>query len=313
MCGDVTSGVSHRGLARCTGRGDNRLGCWPGPTYPWRHACPERRRGRPCPAEVPRAPARRRAPRRHRRGDPRPPGRRRGRGDRLGQDDPAARRSASSSAAASTGPIGHTQPRRIAARLGRRADRRGDAGRAGRRSSATRCGSPTTAATRRVVKVMTDGILLAEMQRDRDLRRYDTIIIDEAHERRLNIDFILGYLKQLLPRRPDLKVVITSATIDPAAVRRRTSPPTSAARSCARCRSSRCPAAPTRSRSATARCRAAPRRPARGRRARPGDRGRRGRRGAVDRGAPEPRRHRHPRRSSRASGRSATPPTRSTR
>ena len=65
------------------------------------------------------------------------------------------------------------------------------------------------------LKVMTDGILLAEMQRDRDLRRYDTIIIDEAHERSLNIDFILGYLKQLLPRRPDLKVVITSATIDP--------------------------------------------------------------------------------------------------
>jgi ATP-dependent helicase HrpA len=65
------------------------------------------------------------------------------------------------------------------------------------------------------VKVMTDGILLAEMQRDRDLRRYDTIIIDEAHERSLNIDFILGYLKQLLPRRPDLKVIITSATIDP--------------------------------------------------------------------------------------------------
>jgi len=66
-----------------------------------------------------------------------------------------------------------------------------------------------------LVKVMTDGILLAEMQRDRDLRRYDTIIIDEAHERSLNVDFIIGYLKQLLPRRPDLKVIITSATIDP--------------------------------------------------------------------------------------------------
>ena len=62
---------------------------------------------------------------------------------------------------------------------------------------------------------MTDGILLNEMQRDRTLGKYDTIIIDEAHERSLNIDFILGYLKQLLPRRPDLKVVITSATIDP--------------------------------------------------------------------------------------------------
>ena len=62
---------------------------------------------------------------------------------------------------------------------------------------------------------MTDGILLTEMQRDRLLLRYDTLIIDEAHERSLNIDFILGYLKQLLPRRPDLKVIITSATIDP--------------------------------------------------------------------------------------------------
>src|SRR3712207_4306867 len=62
---------------------------------------------------------------------------------------------------------------------------------------------------------MTDGILLAEVQRDRELRRYDTLIIDEAHERSLNIDFLLGYLKQLLPRRPDLKLVITSATIDP--------------------------------------------------------------------------------------------------
>ena len=62
---------------------------------------------------------------------------------------------------------------------------------------------------------MTDGILLTEMQRDRRLLRYDTLIIDEAHERSLNIDFILGYLRQLLPSRPDLKVIITSATIDP--------------------------------------------------------------------------------------------------
>src|SRR5262249_44893059 len=66
-----------------------------------------------------------------------------------------------------------------------------------------------------LVKLMTDGILLAEIQTDRMLRQYDTLIIDEAHERSLNIDFILGYLKQLLPRRPDLKVIITSATIDP--------------------------------------------------------------------------------------------------
>ncbi len=66
-----------------------------------------------------------------------------------------------------------------------------------------------------LVKLMTDGILLAEIQQDRLLRRYDTLIIDEAHERSLNIDFLLGYLAQLLPRRPDLKVIITSATIDP--------------------------------------------------------------------------------------------------
>ncbi|MCG6418431.1 ATP-dependent RNA helicase HrpA, partial [Vibrio fluvialis] len=65
------------------------------------------------------------------------------------------------------------------------------------------------------IKLMTDGILLAEIQHDRFLNQYDTIIIDEAHERSLNIDFILGYLKELLPRRPDLKVIITSATIDP--------------------------------------------------------------------------------------------------
>jgi ATP-dependent helicase HrpA len=112
------------------------------------------------------------------------------------------------------GQIGHTQPRRIAARtvaeriaeelhtsLGdivgykvRFTDRSGDA---------------------TAVKLMTDGILLAEIATDRNLTRYDTLIIDEAHERSLNIDFILGYLRQLLPRRPDLKVIITSATIDP--------------------------------------------------------------------------------------------------
>jgi ATP-dependent helicase HrpA len=62
--------------------------------------------------------------------------------------------------------------------------------------------------------LMTDGILLAEMQRDRLLRKYDTLIIDEAHERSLNIDFILGYLKSILPQRPDLKLIVTSATID---------------------------------------------------------------------------------------------------
>jgi len=112
------------------------------------------------------------------------------------------------------GLIGHTQPRRIAARsvAERIAEElKTELGTAvGYQVRFTDHSSGST-----LVKVMTDGILLAEMQRDRELRRYDTIIIDEAHERSLNIDFILGYLKQLLPRRPDLKVIITSATIDP--------------------------------------------------------------------------------------------------
>ncbi|MET3963594.1 ATP-dependent helicase HrpA [Marmoricola sp. OAE513] len=110
--------------------------------------------------------------------------------------------------------IGHTQPRRIAARsvAERIADELGtDLGDV--IGYQVRFTDKTSSAGR--VKVMTDGILLAELQHDRDLQRYDTIIIDEAHERSLNIDFILGYLKRLLPRRPDLKVIITSATIDP--------------------------------------------------------------------------------------------------
>ncbi|RKT77154.1 ATP-dependent helicase HrpA [Terracoccus luteus] len=112
------------------------------------------------------------------------------------------------------GQIGHTQPRRIAARaVAERLADELDVELGGAVGYQVRFTDHATRDT--LVKVMTDGILLAEMQRDRDLRRYDTIIIDEAHERSLNIDFILGYLKQLLPRRPDLKVVITSATIDP--------------------------------------------------------------------------------------------------
>ncbi|MFE3702498.1 ATP-dependent RNA helicase HrpA [Nocardia tengchongensis] len=112
------------------------------------------------------------------------------------------------------GTIGHTQPRRLAARTvaERIAEELG-----------TELGDVVgytvrftdQASDRTLVKLMTDGILLAEIQRDRLLRRYDTIIIDEAHERSLNIDFLLGYLKQLLPQRPDLKIIITSATIDP--------------------------------------------------------------------------------------------------
>ena len=117
-------------------------------------------------------------------------------------------------AASRGGLIGHTQPRRIAARsvAERIAERAGDRARA--TWSATRCGSPTGRRRRSRVKLMTDGILLAELQRDRMLRSYDTIIIDEAHERSLNIDFLLGYLRRLLPQRPDLKLIITSATID---------------------------------------------------------------------------------------------------
>ncbi|MEU5428312.1 ATP-dependent RNA helicase HrpA [Streptomyces olivoreticuli] len=112
------------------------------------------------------------------------------------------------------GLIGHTQPRRIAARtVAERVaeELRTPLGEAvGWKVRFTdQVGGDT------LVKLMTDGILLAEIQTDRELRQYDTIIIDEAHERSLNIDFILGYLAQLLPRRPDLKVVITSATIDP--------------------------------------------------------------------------------------------------
>ncbi|MGF1788349.1 ATP-dependent RNA helicase HrpA [Photobacterium swingsii] len=112
------------------------------------------------------------------------------------------------------GMIGHTQPRRLAAR-----------------SVATRIAEEMQCelgsyvgykvrfndqvSDRSQVKLMTDGILLAEIQNDRFLNQYDTIIIDEAHERSLNIDFIMGYLRELLPKRPDLKVIITSATIDP--------------------------------------------------------------------------------------------------
>ena len=111
------------------------------------------------------------------------------------------------------GLIGHTQPRRIAAR-----------------SVASRIAQELNSPLGEVVgykvrfndkitdgsyvKLMTDGILLAETQGDKFLNAYDTIIIDEAHERSLNIDFLLGYLKQLLPKRPDLKVIVTSATID---------------------------------------------------------------------------------------------------
>lgn len=111
------------------------------------------------------------------------------------------------------GLIGHTQPRRIAARsvAGRIAEELGE--QTGQQVGYQVRFTDTTSEQSRV-KVMTDGILLAEVQHDRFLDRYDTLIIDEAHERSLNIDFLLGYLRQLLPKRPDLKVIITSATIE---------------------------------------------------------------------------------------------------
>jgi ATP-dependent helicase HrpA len=111
------------------------------------------------------------------------------------------------------GMIGHTQPRRLAARtVAERIAEELDTPLGGAIGYQVRFTGQVGADT--LVKVMTDGILLAEIQQDRLLRRYDTLIIDEAHERSLNVDFLLGYLKQLLPRRPDLKVVITSATIE---------------------------------------------------------------------------------------------------
>ena len=112
------------------------------------------------------------------------------------------------------GLIGHTQPRRIAARtVAERVAEELNTPLGGAVGWKVRFTDQVGDST--LVKLMTDGIMLAEIQTDRELRAYDTIIIDEAHERSLNIDFILGYLAQLLPRRPDLKVVITSATIDP--------------------------------------------------------------------------------------------------
>jgi ATP-dependent helicase HrpA len=110
--------------------------------------------------------------------------------------------------------IGHTQPRRIAARsVAERIASELKVELGGIVGYQVRFDDRAGRDTR--VKLMTDGVLLAELQRDRDLKRYDTIIIDEAHERSLTIDFLLGYLAQLLPRRPDLKVIVTSATIDP--------------------------------------------------------------------------------------------------
>lgn len=112
------------------------------------------------------------------------------------------------------GKIGHTQPRRIAARSLAARIAEELAGELGQQVG-YKVRFHDRVQDSSYVKVMTDGILLAEIQSDPELREYDTLIIDEAHERSLNIDFILGYLRLLLPRRPDLKIIITSATIDP--------------------------------------------------------------------------------------------------
>lgn len=111
------------------------------------------------------------------------------------------------------GLIGHTQPRRLAARtVAARIAEELNTSLGDRVGYQVRFNDQSSDAT--LIKLMTDGILLAEIQQDPLLSRYDTLIIDEAHERSLNIDFLLGYLKQLLPKRPDLKLIITSATID---------------------------------------------------------------------------------------------------
>ena len=113
-----------------------------------------------------------------------------------------------------SGLIGHTQPRRIAARTV--ADRIAEElGQSIGQTVGYKVRFHDQTHPNSLVKLMTDGILLAETQNDRYLNQYDTLIIDEAHERSLNIDFLLGYLRWLLPKRPDLKVIITSATIDP--------------------------------------------------------------------------------------------------
>ena len=121
------------------------------------------------------------------------------------------------------GLIGHTQPRRLAARSV--AERIAEE--LGQKIGETvgyQVRFTSEVGEHSAIKLMTDGILLAEIQNDKLLRRYSTLIIDEAHERSLNIDFILGYLKRILPQRPDLKVIITSATIDPERFARHFSP-----------------------------------------------------------------------------------------
>ncbi len=109
--------------------------------------------------------------------------------------------------------VGHTQPRRLAARTvaNRIAEELGES--LGQ-TVGCQIRFQDTSSENTQIKLMTDGILLAEIQRDRLLKKYNVLIIDEAHERSLNIDFLLGYLRRLLPQRKDLKIIITSATLD---------------------------------------------------------------------------------------------------
>ena len=113
--------------------------------------------------------------------------------------------------------IGHTQPRRLAARsvADRISYELSESSEENKSLVGYKIRFDDNISSATAIKLMTDGVLLNEIQRDRKLRDYDTLIIDEAHERSLNIDFLLGYLKRLLPKRPDLKVIVTSATIDP--------------------------------------------------------------------------------------------------
>src|ERR1700759_819856 len=112
------------------------------------------------------------------------------------------------------GAIAHTQPRRLAARtVAERIADELDVPPGEAVGYAVRFNDRSSENT--LVRLMTDGLLLAEIQRDRLLQRYDTIIVDEAHERSLNIDFLLGCIKRILPQRPELKLIVTSATIDP--------------------------------------------------------------------------------------------------
>jgi hypothetical protein len=169
-----------------------------------------------------------------------PSGRDRGWRDRVGQDDAAAE----DLLELGRTKIAHTQPRRIAARtIAERIAEELQVPLGGAVGYKVRFTDQVSEDTQ--IALVTDGILLNEIHRDRLLRRYDTIIIDEAHERSLNIDFLLGYLARILPERPDLKLVITSATIDPESFASTSRMPRAHPR-----RSSRSPGAPTRSRSA---------------------------------------------------------------